>query len=157
MDPFQASIAGTREIGLAVLATTLSLMAVFVPIGFMSGIVGRFMSSFGLTAAFAVGISMLVSFSLTPMLSARLIKVKKKEKTKTAEINTELEGEPPKDEPEGDSKHRGFYRYVDGAYHFLLKFSMGHRWLIVALCGLVLLSIIPLFMMVGKNFLPVDD
>ena len=157
MDPFQASIAGTREIGLAVLATTLSLMAVFVPIGFMSGIVGRFMSSFGLTAAFAVGISMLVSFSLTPMLAARLIKVKKKEKTKTAEINTELEGEPPKDEPEGDSKHRGFYRYIDGVYHFLLKFSMGHRWLIVALCGLVLLSIIPLFMMVGKNFLPVDD
>src|SRR5690606_16459485 len=76
MEPFQAAIEGTREIGLAVLATTLSLMAVFVPIGFMQGIIGRFMSSFGLTAAFAVGVSLIVSFTLTPMLAARLIKRK---------------------------------------------------------------------------------
>src|SRR5688572_5704648 len=78
MDPFQASIEGTREIGLAVLATTLSLMAVLVPIGFMQGIVGKFMSSFGLTASFAVGVSLIVSFTLTPMLAARLIKRPKK-------------------------------------------------------------------------------
>ncbi len=77
MNPFQAAIEGTREIGLAVLATTLSLMAVFIPIGFMQGIVGRFMSSFGLTASFAVGVSLIVSFTLTPMLAARLIKQKK--------------------------------------------------------------------------------
>jgi HAE1 family hydrophobic/amphiphilic exporter-1 len=62
------------------LATTLSLMAVFVPIGFMQGIVGRFMSSFGLTAAFAIAVSLLVSFTLTPMLAARMIKPHKKEK-----------------------------------------------------------------------------
>ena len=79
MSPYRAAIEGTREIGLAVFATTLSLMAVFVPIGFMAGIVGRFMSSFGLTSAFAVGISMLVSFTLTPMLAARIIKWKKPE------------------------------------------------------------------------------
>src|SRR5205085_7995740 len=78
MNPFQAAIEGTREIGLAVMATTLSLMAVFVPIGFMQGIVGKFMSSFGLTASFAVAVSLIVSFTLTPMLAARLIKVKKK-------------------------------------------------------------------------------
>src|SRR6187399_1888801 len=94
LDPFQAAIEGTREIGMAVLATTLSLMAVFVPIGFMSGIVGRFMSSFGLTAAFAVGVSLLVSFTLTPMLAARLIKVKKpKVKEHEAEIGTEPDGD----------------------------------------------------------------
>src|SRR6478672_6932024 len=74
MNPFQAAIEGTREIGLAVLATSLSLMAVFVPIGFMQGIVGKFMSSFGLTASFAVAVSLIVSFTLTPMLAARLIK-----------------------------------------------------------------------------------
>ena len=74
MPPFQAAIEGTREIGLAVSATTLSLMAVFLPVGFMGGIVGRFMSSFGLTAAFAIAVSLLVSFTLTPMLAARLIK-----------------------------------------------------------------------------------
>src|SRR5207253_965855 len=63
MPPFDAAIEGTREIGLAVMATTLSLMAVFVPVGFMGGIIGCFMSSFGLTAAFAVGISLVVSFT----------------------------------------------------------------------------------------------
>ncbi|MET0623570.1 MAG: efflux RND transporter permease subunit, partial [Pyrinomonadaceae bacterium] len=72
--PFQAAIDGTKEIGLAVMATTLSLLAVFIPVGFMGGIVGRFMSSFGLTSSFAIGVSLLVSFTLTPMLAARLIK-----------------------------------------------------------------------------------
>ena len=77
MDPFQAAVEGTREIGLAVLATTLSLLAVFIPVGFMTGIVGRFMSSFGLTAAAAIAVSLIVSFTLTPMLAARWIKRKK--------------------------------------------------------------------------------
>ena len=74
MPPFQAAIEGTKEIGLAVMATTLSLLAVFLPVGFMGGIVGRFMSSFGLTSSFAIAVSLLVSFTLTPMLAARLIK-----------------------------------------------------------------------------------
>jgi hydrophobic/amphiphilic exporter-1 (mainly G- bacteria), HAE1 family len=74
MNPFQAAIEGTREIGLAVMATTLSLLAVFLPVGFMGGIVGRFMSSFGFTSSFAIAVSLLVSFTLTPMLAARLIK-----------------------------------------------------------------------------------
>ena len=75
MDRFEAAVAATKEIGLAVLATTLSLVAIFVPVAFMGGIVGRFMESFGLTMAFAILVSMLVSFTLTPMLSARLLKV----------------------------------------------------------------------------------
>ena len=159
MDPFQAAIEGTKEIGLAVLATTLSLMAVFVPIGFMAGIVGRFMSSFGLTAAFAVGVSLIVSFTLTPMLAARLIKRPKKEKEAEDEAEMEIHGDgtvEATEKPKG-SKEAGFYRYIDSTYTWMLKFSMGHRWLIVTLCGLVFLSIIPLFMLVGKNFLPVDD
>src|SRR3989442_1595786 len=76
-DQYQAAIDGTKEIGLAVLATTLSLVAIFVPVGFMGGIVGRFMKSFGLTMAFAIMVSLLVSFTLTPMLAARWLKVKK--------------------------------------------------------------------------------
>jgi HAE1 family hydrophobic/amphiphilic exporter-1 len=71
--PMEAAIEATREIGLAVLATTLSLVAIFVPVGFMGGIVGRFMTSFGFTMSFAILVSMLVSFTLTPMLSARWI------------------------------------------------------------------------------------
>src|SRR6516162_9047254 len=76
MKPFMAAIEGTREIGLAVMATTFSLFAVFLPIGFMGGIVGRFMSSFGFTCAFAIGVSLIVSFTLTPMLSSRFIRMK---------------------------------------------------------------------------------
>src|SRR5438045_6382787 len=75
--PFQAAIEGTKEIGLAVTATTLSLLAVFLPVGFMAGIVGRFMSSFGFTASFAIAVSLLVSFKLSPMLAARLLSRKK--------------------------------------------------------------------------------
>ena len=74
MSPFQAAIEGTREIGLAVMATTLALLAVFIPVGFLGGIVGRFMSSFGLTSAAAIAISLIVSFTLTPTLAARWIK-----------------------------------------------------------------------------------
>src|SRR5215467_6984596 len=69
-----AAIDATQEIGLAVLATTLSLVAIFVPVGFMGGIVGRFMKSFGLTMAFAILVSLVVSFTLTPMMSPRWLK-----------------------------------------------------------------------------------
>ena len=159
MDPFQAAIEGTREIGLAVLATTLSLMAVFVPIGFMQGIVGRFMSSFGLTASFAVGVSLIVSFTLTPMLAARLIKRPKQVHPEEERFEFTGDGmveEKPQDEPH-DSKHTTWFRHVDRVYTWMLRFSMGNRWVIVAVCVLVFLAIIPLFMFVGKNFLPVDD
>ena len=169
MEPFQAAIEGTREIGLAVLATTISLMAVFIPIGFMQGIVGKFMSSFGLTASFAVAVSLIVSFTLTPMLAARLIKRKKSKlvgEEEAAKIKgdgeLELEERPRE---EHDSKHSGWFRHVDGIYTSLLRFSMSHRWVIVTLCVFTFLSIFPLFAGipgtgwtgVGKNFLPVDD
>lgn len=162
MSPFEAAIEGTREIGLAVMATTLSLLAVFVPVGFMGGMVGRFMSSFGLTASFAIAVSLLVSFTLTPMLCARLIKKRKA-------IVAIASGEAPDDVPAAqtaepdpvkadiDSKQSRFYRLIDGTYAKLLHWSLAHRWMVVTLCGVVILSIVPLFMLVGKNFLPADD
>jgi HAE1 family hydrophobic/amphiphilic exporter-1 len=147
--PFQAAIDGTKEIGLAVMATTLSLLAVFLPVGFMGGIVGRFMSSFGLTSSFAIAVSLLVSFTLTPMLAARLIKRSDDEKERTFEKHTE-----PSDH---GSKESRFYRPIDRLYTKLLTWSMSHRWIIVTACALVIVSIVPLFIFVGKNFLPVDD
>jgi len=147
--PFQAAIDGTKEIGLAVMATTLSLLAVFLPVGFMGGIVGRFMSSFGLTSAFAIAVSLLVSFTLTPMLAARLIKRSDDKKERGLERHTE-----PVDH---GSKESRFYRPIDRTYTHLLKWSMAHRWVIVTACLIVIISIVPLFMFVGKNFLPVDD
>jgi HAE1 family hydrophobic/amphiphilic exporter-1 len=147
--PFQAAIEGTKEIGLAVMATTLSLLAVFLPVGFMGGIVGRFMSSFGLTSSFAIAVSLLVSFTLTPMLAARLIKRSDDEKERALEKHTE-----PADH---GSKESRFYRPVDRTYTKMLTWSMAHRWVVVLACVVVIASIIPLFMFVGKNFLPVDD
>ncbi|MEO6050685.1 MAG: efflux RND transporter permease subunit, partial [Pyrinomonadaceae bacterium] len=94
MDPFQAAVEGTREIGLPVLATTLSLLAVFIPVGFMTGIVGRFMSSFGLTSAAAIGVSLIVSFTLTPMLAARWIKKKKVPSSEFRIPSSDLEDSP---------------------------------------------------------------
>jgi hydrophobic/amphiphilic exporter-1 (mainly G- bacteria), HAE1 family len=141
MTPMQAAIEGTREIGLAVTATTLSLLAVFIPVGFLGGIVGRFMSSFGLTSAAAIAISLLVSFTLTPMLAARWIRPKH-----------------PRDDhrPTADSR-RGFYRYIDAAYTRMLAFSMAHRWLIVGTCAMVVASVVPLYQMSGINFTPNED
>lgn len=145
MPPFQAAIEGTKEIGLAVMATTLSLLAVFIPVGFMGGISGRFMSSFGFTSSFAIGVSLLVSFTLTPMLSARLLKRSKNHDS------------PDDKSAKRDSKESRFYRPVDRLYTRMLTWSMAHRWVIVVACLLVVVSIVPLFMFVGKNFLPVDD
>ena len=137
MTPFRAAIEGTREIGLAVMATTMSLLAVFLPVGFLGGIVGRFMSSFGLTAAAAIAISLLVSFTLTPMLAARWIK-------ETPDHRT-------------DESRRGFYRHIDWTYTKLLEWSMAHRWVIVVICALVVSSVYPLFKMSGVNFTPDED
>ena len=73
--PFEAAIQGTREVALAVMATTLSLVVIFLPIAFMSGYAKRFINPFGWTIAFAILVSMLVSFTLTPMLSSRFLKL----------------------------------------------------------------------------------
>jgi len=149
MPSFQAAIEGTKEIGMAVTATTLSLLAVFLPVGFMGGIVGRFMSSFGLTSSFAIAVSLLVSFTLTPMLAARLIKRSNDAEEGPFERRTE-----PADH---GSKQSRFYAPIDRGYTRMLTWSMAHRWVILGACIVVIISIVPLFMFVGKNFLPVDD
>src|SRR5438552_147883 len=162
MPPFQAAIEGTREIGMAVTATTLSLLAVFLPVGFMAGIVGRFMSSFGFTSSFAIAVSLIVSFTLTRMLAARMIKRKKsapaKNPTKKSDADDRSSLAEFKDKYEqAGSKQGRFYRPIDRTYTWMLKWSMTHRWVIVVLSAIVIVSTIPLFMFVGKNFLPVDD
>ena len=137
--PREAAVHATKEIGLAVLATTLSLVAIFVPVGFMGGIVGRFMKSFGLTMAFAIMVSLLVCFTLTPMLSARW-------------LIPEAEGAKKK-----SSKDSGVFQAVDRLYTRLLEWSMAHRAIVAGVAVLVLLSSVPLFQMANKNFLPNDD
>jgi HAE1 family hydrophobic/amphiphilic exporter-1 len=144
--PMQAAIEATREIGLAVLATTLSLVAIFVPVGFMGGIVGRFMTSFGFTMSFAILVSLLVSFTLTPMLASRWIKM-----------------HPRREDAEGHaieektSRDKGFFGALDRRYTSILGWSLAHRGIVAGIAVLVLLSSVPLFMIANKNFLPSDD
>jgi len=138
MPPMQAAIEGTREIGLAVLATTLSLVAIFAPVGFMSGMVGRFLKSFGLTMAFAVMVSLLVSFTLTPMMCARWLKVKPREEDESHHVR--------------DSKHTAIFGPIDRIYTRMLEWSMAHRWVIATLAVLVLFSSVPIFRVVNVNF-----
>jgi HAE1 family hydrophobic/amphiphilic exporter-1 len=179
MHPYQAAIQGTKEIGLAVMATTLSLLAVFIPVGFMSGIVGRFMSSFGLTSAAAIAVSLIVSFTLTPMLAARWIKPPKETVTPEGvpmgagdggnsgggggDGEDDLLQSPRREEKSAKTEHvagsKGgrFYRPIDRAYMWMLKWSMAHRWIIVAICVVVVASIVPLYKWVGYNFLPDED
>ena len=157
MTPFEAAIQGTKEIGLAVLATTLSLVAVFLPVAFMSGIVGRFMNSFGLTMAFAILVSLLVSFTLTPMLSARWLKKREDEGAPSGRDGHPNIHTVQHDGGHAASKERGFFALIDRVYTGLLKWSMAHRWVIVLACFGAIFSVVPLIKAVPKNFLPQDD
>lgn len=138
LSPYEAAIRGTQEIGLAVLATTLSLVIIFLPVALMPGIVGRFMSSFGYTAAFAIMVSLLVSFTLTPMLSARFLRLPVKAVTH---------------QPKQDIFHRGIVR----PYLWMINWSMHHRWVIVMISLLTIYSTKFLAGAVGYSFLPTDD
>ena len=137
LKPFPASVLATKEIGLPVLATTLSLMAVFIPVAFIGGIPGRFLKSFGYTMAFSVGISLIVSFSLTPMMSARLLRPHR-ENLLTRAVDA-------------------FYKPIERAYMAMLGFSLKRRWVVVAACAATLGSCIPVAKSLPSSFLPEDD
>jgi HAE1 family hydrophobic/amphiphilic exporter-1 len=141
--PFPAAALATREIGLAVLATTLSLFAVFLPIAFMKGIIGRFLNSFGITMAFAIGVSLLVSFSLTPMLSARLLAPPQAGASAKKKLLERLVD--------------AFYLPLERTYVRILKWVMRRRWVIVVASLLTLGSCVPTARAIPKGFQPEND
>jgi hydrophobe/amphiphile efflux-1 (HAE1) family protein len=138
--PMRAAVEATKEIGLAVMATTLSLVAVFVPVAFMGGIPGRFLRSFGVTMAFSIVVSMLVSFTLTPMMASRWLRAHG--------------GGPPSF---GERVVNFFYRPIERIYGRILAFVMRQRWIVVIASLTTLGSCIPLAGAANKGFLPVDD
>ena len=147
-EPFTAAIEATKEIGLAVMATTLSLVVIFLPVAFMQSIPGRFFKSMALTMSFAIMVSLLVSFTLTPMLSARMLK-RLKRKT--------IEGDAFATTGHTKEKSSRINRVLDRGYTSLLKWSLHHR---VAICMIALLTFASTFVLaryVGFNFFPVDD
>lgn len=158
--PFEAAIDGTREIGLAVLATTLSLVAVFMPLVFMGGIVGRFMASFGVTMSFAILVSLIVSFTLTPSLCARWLKVKAQPDQAPASPDSHPESQAPAHADTAAHESTWvdrFYHPIENAYMWMLRIAMRRRWIVVLLVVATFLSTGPLFAQVPKNFLPNDD
>ncbi len=134
-----AAAKGTREIALAVLATSLSLMVIFVPVAFMGGMVGRFFSSFGLTVAFSIAMSLFVSFTLTPMLCSRFLKLE------------------PAGSGHSSSKSGWLYQWIDRSYGWSLRWALRHRWLALLVCVLVVMSTVPIAMNLGVNLVPRDD
>lgn len=137
--PMKAAVLATKEISLAVLATTLSLVIIFVPVAFMTGYARRFVNQFGWTMAMAVLVSMLVAFTLTPTLSARVLKRKR---------GGSAHGD-------GDGRQRG--RIYDRVYIAMLRWSLGHRWAIIALCLATFASTFVINRYVGRDWMPQED
>jgi HAE1 family hydrophobic/amphiphilic exporter-1 len=146
LDSFEAAREATREIGLAVLATTLSLVVIFVPVSFMSSISGRFLFQFGITAAVAVMVSLLVSFTLTPMMSARLLK----KESDRARANAEEHA------GHAASSRGGFYAKIDRFYTRALELALRHRYFTAGVAVAVMLSSIPLYKLVKQEYIPSD-
>lgn len=137
MHPFEAARKATAEIGLAVMATTFSLVVIFVPVSFMSSIAGRFLFQFGITAAVAVLVSLVVSFTLTPMMSARLLRPAR-----------------PTTPSAAPQSRAGFYAWIDRAYTRLLTLAMTHRLWVSLASVAIILSSVPLYRMVPQDFIP---
>jgi HAE1 family hydrophobic/amphiphilic exporter-1 len=133
---FDAAIEATREIGLAVMATTLSLIIIFLPIAFMTGYARKYVNSFGWTMAMAILVSLLVAFTLTPMMSSRMLKLDGREK---------------------EAHANGFLHRVETWYLRMLRWSLAHRGVIVVICIVTFLSTFGLYRMVGRDWIPSDD
>ncbi|MCG3206167.1 MAG: Multidrug resistance protein MdtB [Elusimicrobia bacterium] len=135
----RAASEATREIGMAVMATTLSLVIIFLPLAYMPGIVGRFLKSYGLTVAFAIMVSLFIAFTLTPMLCSRFLKIQHGPKNRL---------------------QKAVDRWNDVLkehYGRMVQWSMAHRWIIVTSAAITILSTGVLIRFVGKDFLPPDD
>ena len=137
-DPVTSAINGSREVVFAVLAATLSLVAIFAPVLFMGGIIGKFFKSFAVVVTFGVLVSMFVSLTLTPMLCSRYLTVKKEH----GFVYRKLED---------------MFNRLDNFYRRMLDFALSHRWKVVVATVLVVLSSGYFFANVGKTFVPDED
>ena len=144
-DAMTAARRGTSEIGLAVMATTFTILAVFLPVGFMTGIVGQFFKSFALTIAFAVAMSLLVAFTLDPMLSSRFVRfIPPEERTRTrAGRLFERMGRA--------------YDTLDYGYHRVLNVALRNPWKTLAVAATVFVVSLSATTVMGTEFVPIED
>ncbi|OPY67900.1 MAG: Multidrug resistance protein MdtC [Syntrophorhabdus sp. PtaU1.Bin002] len=161
MSPREASFFATSEIGLAVSATTLAIVVIFIPVAFMKGIIGRFFLQFGLTVVFAVMVSWFISFTLTPMMSSLFLKP---EKGKSRGSSSE------RDAPSGGANagtHRFFerlsdlfereYARIESYYKRLLNLALSHRKTVLAIAVIAFCMGLFLTKFIGKEFIPSED
>ncbi len=137
MEPQEATLFATKEISLAVIATTLSLVIVFIPIAFINGYAKRYLNEFGWTMAVSILVSMLVAFTLTPALAARMLKK-----------------QPKSDKKPAHGHHRG---WMENVYEKTLVWSLNHRSIIVAISFVVLGSTYYFYDRIGKDWMPQED
>ncbi len=133
-----AAVQATAEIGLAVMATTLSLVIIFLPIAFMTGYARRYVNAFGWTMAMAILVSLLVSFTLTPMLSSRFLRVRSNSHA-------------------ARSRESRLVRWTESHYLRLLEWALDHRRAVLAICVVTLLSTLIFYPLVGRDWIPADD
>ena len=140
-DPVSAAINGANEVFFAVLAATLSLVSIFAPVIFLSGIIGQFFRSFAVVVTFGVMVSLFVSLTLTPMLCSRFLTVREKGHARSG-FQAWIA--------------RGFER-LEAFYRRALAWALSHRWKVVALTALAVASSAFFFTSVGKTFAPDQD
>src|SRR3989441_3085800 len=137
VSPREAAAEATNEIGLAVMATTLSLVVIFLPVVFITGTLGQYLLSFGIVSAAAILFSMFVSFTLTPALCSLWLR--------------------PSDAGHSQSKSRGFYAAMDRVYDHMLHWSLKHRFVMLLIAVAVTASVVLLYPRIGRELVPDDD
>lgn len=142
-DKFTAAKDATQEIGLAVTATTLTLVAVFVPVGLVNGMVGPFLKQFGITVAFAVLVSLFIAFTLTPILAANYLEIAHGHKKNF--LGRMLES------------FNSYFDHATELYSDVLRKVLGHRLKMIALAALLFFSSLALTPLLGSSFLPAAD
>jgi HAE1 family hydrophobic/amphiphilic exporter-1 len=164
----EAALKGSREIGFTIVSMTVSLVAVFIPVLFLSGILGRLFREFAITISVAILVSGFVSLSLTPMLCSRILKSfghKKKDGDEAVgggESTGRDAGEPQAEMPAHQhgkfwqATERG-YEWLVGSYRWTLQIALNHRALTLLICGVLFLITIALFYVIPKGFIPNDD
>ena len=138
--PFQAALTGSREIGFTIVSMTLSLAAVFIPVLFMGGLIGRLFREFSVTIGVAILVSGFVSLTLTPMLSSRFLR-------------------PPAQQRHGPlyRASEGFFQGMLRLYEVTLRGALRHRFATIALSTAILAATLYLFAVIPKGFLPSED
>jgi hydrophobic/amphiphilic exporter-1 (mainly G- bacteria), HAE1 family len=158
MEPREAATFATSEIGLAVMATTLAIVAIFLPVAFMKGIIGRFFLQFALTIVFAVLVSLLVSFTLTPMMASIFLKAHKKSMPNPLATGGSGGGTGEKRiwTSIGD-QFEHYYEKLEVFYRRVLAFTLGYRKTVLAGALVIFIFSLVLTKFIGKEFTPSED